>query len=308
MFPRKINNHLLILGNDYFHIYLILGKSTCALFETGISATADIVLQQLSALGVKPDYLIVSHPHSDHIAGLDYLKKAFPQATVIAGEGAESFVSHPKAAPSMIAEDAYMLKVLTARGFAKSARIIESSPSLAGCRVARDGDELDLGSLKIQFMEAKGHAPGNILVQIPALETLLVSDSLGNRYPGRGFFPVFFTGYDNFIKTIKRIEKLNPAMVGLAHHGFFTGDREIKGVFKEAVKCMEDVRDYIKGSAEDDEEIAKELFGFYYTDELAVFSPQNIMNCCRLLVRRVRELQAGEADASGVSGTTGAKK
>jgi glyoxylase-like metal-dependent hydrolase (beta-lactamase superfamily II) len=145
--------------------------------------------------------------------------------------------------------------------------------------------------LKIRFLKAKGHSPGNILVQIPALETLLVSDSLGNRYPGRGFFPVFFTGYDDFMKTIDRIERINPAMIGLAHHGFFAGAEEIKGVIQEAVKCIEDVRDYIIRSTDDDEIIAKELFGFYYTDELAVFSPQNILNCCRLLVRRVRELQ-----------------
>ncbi len=291
MFPRKINDNLLILGNEYFHIYLIKGKSDCALFETGISATADIVLRQLSTLGVKPDYLIVSHPHSDHINALEYLKQAYPAATVIAGEGAESFVSHPKAAPSMIAEDAFMLKVLTERGVANSIRTIEDAPSLSGCRVVKDGDELDLGGLKIRFMEAKGHSPGNILVQIPALETVLVSDSLGNRYPGRGFFPVFFTGYDDFMKTIGRIEKLNPAMIGLAHHGFFTQREEIKGIFKEARKCIEDVRDYVVRNRGDDEQKAKELFGFYYTDELAVFSPQNILNCCRLLVRRVRELK-----------------
>jgi glyoxylase-like metal-dependent hydrolase (beta-lactamase superfamily II) len=290
MFPRKINDNLWILGNDYFHIYLIKGKTACALVETGISATADLTLRQLSSLGAAPDYLIVSHPHSDHIAGLDYLKHAYPAATVIAGEGAGSFVSHPKAAPSMIAEDVYMLKVLTARGFANSVMTIESPPSLAGCKVAHEGDEIDLGGLKISFLEAKGHSPGNIIVHIPALETLLVSDSLGNRYPGRGFFPVFFTGYDDFAKTIDRLEKINPAMIGLAHHGFFTQRKEIRDIFKEAVKCMEDVRDYVTGNAGDDDEIAQELFGFYYTDELAVFSPRNILSCCRLLVRRVREL------------------
>jgi 2-aminobenzoylacetyl-CoA thioesterase len=308
MFPRKINDNLWILGNEYFHIYLIVGKCACALVETGISATADLTLRQLSSLGAAPDYLIVSHPHSDHITGLDYLKRAYPAAAVIAGEGAEKFVSHPKASPSMIAEDIYMLKVLTARGFANSAMTIESPPSLGGCKVAHEGDEIDLGGLKIRFLEAKGHSPGNILVQIPALDAVLVSDSLGNRYPGRGFFPVFFTGYNDFIKTIKRIEKMNPAIIGLAHHGFFTERKEIKDIFKEAVKCMEDVRDYVTCNAADDEEIARELFGFYYTDELAVFSPQNILNCCRLLVRRVRDLQAGESDASGVSGIIGAKK
>jgi glyoxylase-like metal-dependent hydrolase (beta-lactamase superfamily II) len=37
----------------------------------------------------------------------------------------------------------------------------------------------------ISFLEAKGHSPGNILVHIPAVKAVLVSDSLGNRYPGQ---------------------------------------------------------------------------------------------------------------------------
>ncbi|MCE5212336.1 MAG: MBL fold metallo-hydrolase, partial [Deltaproteobacteria bacterium] len=129
MFPRKINNHLWILGNDYFHLYLIKGKSACVLVETGISATADVTLQQLSLLEAKPDYLIVSHPHSDHITGLDYLKRSFPQAAVIAAKGAASFITPPKAAHSLIAEDIYMIQALTSRGMCRTAGAIAAPPS-----------------------------------------------------------------------------------------------------------------------------------------------------------------------------------
>jgi 2-aminobenzoylacetyl-CoA thioesterase len=290
MFPRQINNHLWILGNEYFHIYLLRSKNACALVETGISATADILLEQLSSLGAKPDYLIVTHPHSDHITGLDYLKNSFPRVQVIAGNGTESFVAHPKAAKSMIAEDMHMMEAMTSRGLCRNKTTIASAPSLSGCRIVNDGDELRIGDLTIDFITVQGHSPGNILVHVPAIKTVLVSDSLGNHYPGRGFFPTFFTGFNDYLETINRLEKINPDILGLAHNGVFSQREEIKNIFQKARNAANDVRTYIINNKKDDENIAQDLFNFYYTDELAIYSPQNILNCCRLLVRRNREI------------------
>jgi 2-aminobenzoylacetyl-CoA thioesterase len=292
MFPRQINDNLWILGNEYFHIYLIKSKNTCALVETGISATVDILLEQLSSLGAKPDYLIVTHPHSDHITGLDYLKNSFPRAQVIAGNGTESFVAHPKAARSMMAEDIHMMEAMTSRGLCLSRPTIASAPSLSGCRIVNDGDDLSIGDLTIHFITAQGHSPGNILINVPAIKTVLVSDSLGNHYPGRGFSPTFFTGFKDYLETIDRLEKLAPMILGFAHNGLFSESEEIKDKFQSARQAANDVHTYIVNDLRNDEDIAQDLFGFYYTDELAIYSPQNILNCCRLLVRRVRELCA----------------
>lgn len=290
MYPYEINYHLLVLGNEYFHIYLVRGQQACALVETGVSATSDIIIEQLSSLGIKPAYLVVTHPHSDHITGLDALKTAFPHVTVMAAGDAESFLTHPKAVQALITEDKHIIDVMNARGFCSDARAILSSPSLAGCRVVNDGEELDLGECKITFLEAKGHSPGNILVHIPDLKTVLASDSLGNHYPGRGFFPTFFTGYADYIHTIDRLQKLSPEILGLAHNGFVLDKHEIERTFQTARRCAGDVKNYIIHDERNDEDIAQDLFRFYYTDELAVYSPQNILSCCRLLVRRVREI------------------
>jgi len=137
MFPRKINDNLWILGNPYFHIYLIKGSKKCALFEVGISATVESTVMQINALTLKPDYLIVSHPHSDHITGLDDLKKTFPAAEIIVGQGAESFVNHPQWASSMVTEDQYMLTAMACRGFSTRTEPITAPPSLVGCRVVK---------------------------------------------------------------------------------------------------------------------------------------------------------------------------
>lgn len=77
MFPIQVNDNLWVLGNDYFHICLIKGRNGSALVETGVSATADLLLEQLAMLGAKPDFLIVTHPHSDHRTDLAPLRGAF---------------------------------------------------------------------------------------------------------------------------------------------------------------------------------------------------------------------------------------
>jgi glyoxylase-like metal-dependent hydrolase (beta-lactamase superfamily II) len=290
IFPCQITDNLWILGNDYFHFYLIKESNVCALVETGISATTDILLEQLSSIGAEPDFLIITHPHSDHVTGLDSLKQAFPRAKVIAGKGAESFLNHPKAAATAIAEDSHMMESMVSQGLFTCRPVITFPPSLSGCTVMNDGDKLDLGGLTIRFLEARGHSPGNILVHIPDLKTVLVSDSLGNHYPEQGFFPTFFTGYADYLATIDRLSAFNPQILGLAHNGLFSRDEDIKAIFQKSREAADYVKKYIINDNSDDETTARTIFRFYYNDELTIYSPENILNCCRLLVRRIKEL------------------
>ena len=290
MFPSQVTDNLWILGSDDFHLYLIKGSDTCALVETGISATADILLEQLSSMRAEPDFLIVTHPHSDHVTGLDSLRQTFPRATVMAGKGAESFLNHPKAAEIMIAEDRHMAESMASHGLLTRRPVIKSPPSLSGCTVMNDGDELDLGGLTIRFLEATGHSPGNILVHILGLKTLLVSDSMGNRYPGQGFFPTFFTGYADYLATIDHLAALDPMILGLAHNGLFSRSEDIQETFQKSRETANYVKAYVINDARDDETIARNLFRLYYHDELTIYSQENILTCCHLLVRRIREL------------------
>ena len=152
MYPQSVDKRLFILGHPYFHIYLIRGKNASALVEMGISAMADTVIMQLSSLGVRPDYLIVTHPHSDHIGGLDALRQAFPHAIVMAGQGAAAFLDHPKTVQSLIQEDRHMSSFMLDRGLVSSRPAIRHAPSLSGCKVVTEADELDLGEMKIRFL------------------------------------------------------------------------------------------------------------------------------------------------------------
>ncbi|HEX7504451.1 MAG TPA: hypothetical protein VF336_04205, partial [Syntrophales bacterium] len=60
-YPGLLADRLWVLGNSHFSLYLVRGEKVSALVDAGISATTDEVIGQLETLGVRPDYLIVTH-------------------------------------------------------------------------------------------------------------------------------------------------------------------------------------------------------------------------------------------------------
>jgi glyoxylase-like metal-dependent hydrolase (beta-lactamase superfamily II) len=286
-FPGYLDEGLWVLGNSCFNLYLVRGKTASALIETGISATADEVIGQLETLAVRPDYLVVTHPHGDHINGLAALRDRYPEARVVIGPGAAEFLAHPKTAAALVAEDRFMSEFLTSQGYRPGRPPIDRPPSVEGALIVKDGDILDLGELSVRFLHAAGHAIGNILVHVPDRSALMVSDSLGFRIPSIGFFPIFFTGYADYRTTIDRLEALKPQLLCLAHQGPLVGE-DARNAFAEARDAARRLREEIRRDRRDEEAISADLYRRFYRDELNIYTPDNIIGCCRLLIRRSR--------------------
>lgn len=283
--PVKLATGLWLLGNSYFNLYFVQGTKTSALIEMGVSATADEVARQLGIIGVTPDYLIVMHPHGDHINGLPALKEYFPLAKVIAGEGAPEFLAHPKTAAGLISDDKYFSEFLSQKGFGIQHPPLREPPSLEGATIVHDNEELNLGGITLRFLDVEGHALGNLAVYIPELWALMPSDSLGFRIPALGFFPIFFTGYSDYMATLDRLQALKPEILGLPHQGPLCGD-EAKAAFETARKNARNLWGKIRNDKRREEEIIEDIYKDYYLNELTLYTPENIITCCKLLIRR----------------------
>jgi 2-aminobenzoylacetyl-CoA thioesterase len=248
---------------------------------------ADEVIGQLEALGVSPDYLIVTHPHGDHINGLQALQERYPGARIVIGPGAREFLSHPKTAAALVAEDRFMSEFLTSRGYRPGRSPIDRPPSVDGAMVVNEGETLDLGGLSIHFLHVGGHAIGNILVYVPMLRALMASDSLGFRIPSIGFFPIFFTGYADYMATIERLEALEPQILCLAHQGPLVGE-DARKAFKDAREAASSLYEQIRNDPRGEDELIADLNRHFYREELSLYTPDNIIGCCRLIIRRSR--------------------
>jgi glyoxylase-like metal-dependent hydrolase (beta-lactamase superfamily II) len=286
-FPARLDEGLWVLGNSFFNLYLVRGKRASALVETGISATADEVIGQLEMLGVSPDYLIVTHPHGDHINGLPSLRERYPGARVVIGPGAREFLAHPKTAAALVAEDRFMSEFLKSQGYRTGRPSIDRPPSVEGATIVSDSETLGLGDLAIRFLHVGGHAIGNILVHVPGRSALMVSDSLGFRIPSIGFFPIFFTGYGDYMATIDRLEALEPRILCLAHQGPLVGE-DARKAFRNAREATRSLYEEIRSDPRGEEAVIQDLYPRFYRDELALYTPENIIGCCRLIIRRSR--------------------
>jgi len=242
----------------------------------------------LETLGISPDYLISSHPHSDHITGLPGLVTRFPKAQIIVAAGAKEFVTHPKAGPLLVKEDGFMSQGLARMGIRPGRSPLETIPNLYHARTIKKKIALDLGGVTLDLIQVDGHSPGNLVAWIREQKILFCSDSLGFHFPGRAFWPLFFTGADAYLSTLGLIKKLNPDIVCPAHQGPLKKTAAKKGI-QDAIDITLATIRRVKETCLSDEELAKEMFEQSYQDEFTLYTERNIKNCTDLLIKRARQ-------------------
>ncbi|MCP4114007.1 MAG: MBL fold metallo-hydrolase [Desulfobacteraceae bacterium] len=287
-FPIRLTPHVTLVGNYFFNLFLVTGRTKTALFETGISGCVDEVIRQLEGLEVSVDYLIPSHPHTDHITGLPGLMKRFPRAEILAAAGAKEFINHPKAGPLLVKEDVFMSRGLAGMGISPGRPALEAVPDLQDAQAIETAHGLDLGGVTLELKTVKGHSPGNLMGFIRKEKILFCSDSLGFHFPGRGFWPLFFTGAKDYLSTLEFIQGFDPDILCPGHQGPLEKTAAKKGILSAIDITLDTIR-RIKDTRLSDGDLAREMFEQSYKDEFTLYTQRNIQNCTNLLIKRARE-------------------
>lgn len=108
-------------------------------------------------------YIILTHSHSDHRAGLDQYKGEFPNAKVVV----------------------YVDEAPSVTGPTEFGNIVNTVPDI----LVKDDEELEFAAMTLRFLFTPGHTPGGMCVYIPQVNVLFSGDTLFKQSIGRTDFP-----------------------------------------------------------------------------------------------------------------------
>jgi glyoxylase-like metal-dependent hydrolase (beta-lactamase superfamily II) len=139
----------------------------CLVIDPG--AEPETIRAALEEEKLRPEMLLATHCHADHIGAVNGLLEAFPDAVFAAGEEEADWPDQP------VRNLSY--------GFGFPMRVQNPTRLLSG------GTELEVAGLKFELLSVPGHSPGSLVLYSPEDQAVFTGDTLFALNIGRGDLP-----------------------------------------------------------------------------------------------------------------------
>ena len=201
------------LGSVY-----LLNEEKKALVDSGPPSSANIVLDGIRKVGVRPEdinYIIVTHVHVDHAGGAGVLLKDMPQAQVVVHhKGARHLLKLAELMESTI-------KTVGTEIIAQWGEVVPVEPERV--QVVHDNDVIQLSEEQVlNFIDAPGHAPHELCIYERRNGGIFTGEALGLYFADEVLLPCHpppSFDLEVCINTIQRLMTLNASRLYFAHFG-----------------------------------------------------------------------------------------
>lgn len=155
-------------GALHVNTYLVVDEDTKKGFIVDPGGYNPGLTKIVEKNGIDIVYIILTHGHSDHICGVNDHLDDFPNAKVVASIHEQDMLEDP------------VLNQSTMFGAAQT---------VSADILVEDGDELQVGNLKLMCLHTPGHTPGGMCVYVESEDVLFSGDTLFCQSIGRTDFP-----------------------------------------------------------------------------------------------------------------------
>ena len=164
--PVTINTFA--LGPFQTNCYVVTsGGPACWIIDASFSPGP--LIDHIRREKLRPEALILTHAHVDHIAGVAEVRRAFPKVPILIHEAEREWLGDP------------MLNLSAVMG--------QSVTSPGPDRTIAAGETLVLGDSTWRVLHTPGHSPGGVTLWCEAEGVAIVGDSLFAGSIGRTDFP-----------------------------------------------------------------------------------------------------------------------
>jgi hydroxyacylglutathione hydrolase len=167
--PLRIESVVSALFEQNAYVLWHDGQSTALVVDPGFDP--DAILALLRREGLRPEAILNTHGHADHIAGNASILDVFPGTPLVIGR-----------------HEAHLLSDATANLSAPFGMAIVSPPA---DRLVDDGERLDIAGISMLVREIPGHSPGSVVFILDGMAPpiILAGDVLFAGSVGRTDFP-----------------------------------------------------------------------------------------------------------------------
>ena len=221
----KITN---VCGDASCAAYLIQGTKNI-LFDAGMAYSADKMIENIRReLGEeKLDAVLLSHSHYDHVSGVPFLRKAWPEMVVYGSEYAKHILEKPSAKALM-----RHLSDSAAVGAGMAAAPDYDEDALKIDCAAADGEVLEFGDLAVKVFATPGHT--KCCVSYLINDVIFASETIGVTTRG-SYMPCYLVGYEMAVESAKKLMDCGAKRVFMTHRGILDVEEEQIPEFWESI-------------------------------------------------------------------------
>ena len=244
--PSKVSEHVHFVGDAMMSFYIIDAPSK-ALVDAGMTVNVKGLTHDVEkTIGGfdKLDYLFLTHSHYDHVGLVSYIKRINPRIKVVAHPYAAKVFSNPRAMEIIRELNRQSLRFDPAldEDWKKAAEI----DTIEVDHVAEDGEVFDLGDgVEMKVFYTPGHTKDSVTYYLTPDKAVFGSDGLG-VYTGSGsIMAEFLSNYDEYVKSIELLKKLDIELLCLPHSGVVKGKDQVREHIEKHLRTTIDYRNRI---------------------------------------------------------------
>ena len=254
--PVAVTPHLLMLGTNEYPLYLYKGEREGTIFEGGVGAMGPLMLEQMQGLGIGRNFVrqvVITHAHPDHVMAVPMFREMFPGITVVASAAAARTLSAAKALAFFRQVDEMLTGSLTKAGLITEAhrpRVPVGDQIVVDC-IVKEGDTVAVdGVAGFRVLETPGHSDCSLSFHQAATGVVIISNATGYYMPdAQAWWPNYFTGYEAYVASIRRLADLKAEIICLSHNGAIAGADAVRAYFDGALAATQAYHERIVAEA-----------------------------------------------------------
>ena len=143
-------------GTNCYCVRAVAEQADCAVIDPGLGA--EVLVRFLQRKNLRPQLIILTHGHIDHIAGVESLRRTWPGIPVAIHRADANMLVDSEANLSLMLGDPF--------------------ETAAADRLLEEGDTVEAASVPLRVLHTPGHTPGGICLYSEQERILFSGDIL----------------------------------------------------------------------------------------------------------------------------------